>query len=613
MNSKKTQPRSIYIYTLPDEVIEHLLDLYVDYVTNPYSEMRQRSEYHDSRINMGIGECHPIPAEKRALRYKFNPLMPNDEEPVIENLPTPRRDGLRIHFITLLDIIYRRVYSFQHGEQRFNASILQDVFRFYAYVLDVFRTYGIIRGATYSSIEICKPEAFIRTSCTNRAVIKELEAFHERAYKRWKVKMKDAAKISSNAFIDRYNKCLKYYNLIDKDGAVEAINNMVFKSEVSENYYRNAIENFTESKRREHQYQGSLEDVADINGRWYHIAVHTPNAIRPFTNIKFTIDARNSQLVLFNYFLLNYYIHRDINIFTTFSKYNSNVLDYHLQEYVNNTDILIYGLQHLSALSTSLHRINDIRHGLKVLSKDKLSSLINTHHQYKQHSKLYYLILTHIFESDIYNSPNNHIYYKRVQYDTQQLCNTLKNNGFGDAILKKVASIPINVRRYIYQSSHGILWDRFATKWGMSRTDVKKAGFGNIFYSYAHAPVPNKEMRDAFRREFRDVYGVLTYYKTSFAEQCDLNGLIKIKTTYNPNGDIFRARGFIQLPHKLTQLESSIFYDILRELFKNEKLMVVGIHDAVAVLNDAIEPEAVIKTMKAVYQQYGLVATFKQE
>lgn len=590
-----------------------MLDLYVDYVTNPYSEMRQREEYHISRITMGIGECHPLPAEKRALRYKYNPLMPNDEEPVVDNLPTPRRDSLRIHFITLLDIIYRRVYSFQHGEQRFNASILQEVFRFYAYVLDVFREYGIIRGATYSAIEICKPELFVRKDCTNRAVIKELEAFHGRAYKRWQAKMEDAANVSSSAFIERYNKCLNYYNLVDKDGALAAIDNMKFVSETSEHYYRRSIDNFADSKRKEHEFLGSIEDVADINGRWYHIAVHTPNAIRPFTNIQYTIDARNSQLVLFNYFLLNYYIHRDINIFTTFSKYNSNVLDYHLQGYVDSTDNLTFGMEHLSELSTSLHRIRDIRHGLKVISKEGLSTQIANNHQYKTYSKLYYIILQHIYYSDIYNTNTNHIYYKRTQYDTQQLCNTLKDNGFNNDILEKVAAIPINVRRYIYQSSHGVLWDRFAEKWGMSRSDVKTAGFGNIFYSYAHAPVRDKEMRNAFRREFKDVYSVLTYYKRTFQEQCDFSGLIKIKTTYNAQGDIFRARGFLQLPHKLTQLESSLFYDILRELFKHDKLMVVGIHDAVAVLNDEMEPAAVMEIMRAVYQQYGLVATFKQE
>ena len=614
MATKSKLPTSIYIYTLPDAHIERLVDMYVDYVTNPYSELRQRDEYHESRIDMGIGEIHPLPAEKRALRYKYNPLMPNDEEPVVENLPMPRKDMLRSHIVTLLDIIYRRVFSFQYGEHRFNASILQEVFRYYAYVLDVFKAYGLIRGATFSSIEICKSESFERKSCTNRRVIAELEAFHERAYIRWKAKMKTATKVSSSSFVERYNKCLDYYNLIDYEGAMSAIDNMVFISQESENYYRKAVENFSDIQRRKQKaFLGAIEDVADINGRWYHIAVHTPKAIRPYTNIKFTIDARNSQLVLFNYFLLNYYLHHDINIFTTFSKYNANVLDYHLSQYVEDKDNLTYGLQHLSELTTSLHRQRDIRHGLRVISKDSLSSLITANHQFKKYSKLYFLILQHIYESNIYDSPTNRIHYTRLQYDTQQLCNKLKNNGFSNEILRKVAAIPTNVKRYIYQSSHGVLWDKFAVKWGMNRAEVKKAGFGNIFYSYAYAPVPDKRMRDAFRSEFRDVYSVLTYYKRTFAEQCDLNGLIRIKTIPNQYGDIFRARGFIQLPHKLTQLESSLFYDILRELFKNQKLMVVGIHDAVAVLNDEIEPQAVIEVMRATYEQYGLVATFKLE
>lgn len=607
-------PKSIYIYTIPERDIERLLDIYVDYVTNPYSELRQRANYHDSRIDMGIGDCSPIPAEKRALRYKYNPLMPHDEEPVVENLPKPHRDSLRTHFISLLDIIYRRVYSFQHGEQRFNASILQEVFRYYAYVLDVLRAYGIIRGATYSSIEICKPFLFTREKCTNKRVIAELGAFHERAYRRWQSKMKIAGEIANDSFVKRYNKCLNFYNLIDEDRALSALNSIDFKSKESENYYRKSIENFSDIQRRKDKaFYGALEDVADINGRWYHLAVQTPHAIRPYTNIQFTIDARNSQLVLFNYFLINYYIHRDINIFTTFSRYNSKILQYHLYNYIDNIQSLQYGLNHLSNLSTPTYRISTIEKGLQTINKELISLHISNNQQFKLYSKLYFIILTHIYNSDIYKSSTNHIHYKRLQYDTQELCNKLKHSGFGGDILEKVSAIPTNVKRYIYQSSHGVLWDTFAAKWGLSRDAVKKAGFGNIFYSYAHAPVQDTTMRDAFRREYRDVYKVLTYYKTSFAEQCDKYGLIKIKTLYKPNGDIFRARGFLQLPHKLTQLESSLFYDILREIFKNDKVMAVGIHDAIAVLNDEITPEEVAAIMRKTYEQYGLVASFKIE
>lgn len=614
MKSRSKLPSSIYIYTIPDKDIDGLIDKYIDYVTNPYSAMRQSKEYHISRAYMEIGTLNTKPAEKRALRYKYNPLMPNDEEVVVEKLPKPQRISLYIHFVSLLDIIYRRVFSFQHGEQRFNASILQEVFRYYAYALDVFRECGIITGSTYSTINICKSELFERKSCTNIRVIERLEAFHERAYKRWRSKMKDAAEISSASFIERYNKCLNYYNLIDIEGVKSEINAINFGSQKRENYYKKSIDNFVDMKRRKKkEFQGCIEDVADINGRWYHIVVQTPNAIRPYTNIKFSIDARNSQLVLFNYFLLNYYIHRDINIFTTFSKYNSNVLNYHLRRYVDNTDKLQFGLNHLTNLSTTIQRRTKIYNGLQKINKDNISLYISNNHQYQFYSKLYIIILEHIFNSEVYNSSNNQIHYKRIQYDTQELCNKLKYNGFGSDILEKVSAIPTNVKRYIYQSSHGVLWDYFAAKWELSRASVKKAGFGNIFYSYAHTPVPDKAMRDAFRSEFRDVYRVLTYYKTKFADECDMNGLIKIKTTYNPHGDIYRARGFIQLSHKLTQLESSLFYDILRELFKIEKLMVVGIHDAVAVLDDQIEPNAVIEIMRNVYKQYGLVASFKAE
>ena len=616
MNVNKI-PSFIYIYTIPNDIIDELVDVYCDYVTNPYSELRQRDDYWQSRLSVGIGTPNPLPAEYRALKYKYNPQMPNDEEPLVENLPLPRKNALRVHFIALLDIIYERCFSAKDGIQVFNAALLQACFRYYSYVIEVLRFKGVIRGATITGIEIAKPEIFSRQKCKNIQVIADIEAFHQSAYQRWQEEMNEAAAMSSKGFVEKYNKCLNRYTLIDVDGALGEINKDNCESLASELYYHRIIDTFNDIRSRKKEYRGSLENAPDINGRWYHLAARTPRVIRKHTNIKFIVDARNSQLVLFNFFLLDYYLFKDINIYTTFSSFNTNTLGHHLNLYVENKHGLDYGLNHIAQSD----RIEQIKDNISSLSKEKLSNHLSGNQQYKTHSKLFYIILKHIYNSrllsSIYSSNNGfrnkRIFHSSLHKDMQQLHNELKNNGFGDGYFDAVMAIPTDVFRYIYLSSHGLLWDMLAARLEMSRSVIKEKAFGNIFYSYSHTPVPEPEIRDGFKSAFGNVVKVLNYYKRLFAGECDDAGLIKFKTTAHDHyGDMFRARGFIQLPHKLTQLESAIFYDILRELYKVNDVIAIGIHDAIAVI-DGIEPQAVIDTMQRVYQSYGLIATFKVE
>lgn len=602
MNNRLSKNSSTKIFTLPSDLLEELIDTYTDYVTNPYSELRQRNEYFISRVSTG-GAVSPLPPECRALRYKYNPTMPNDEEVLVENLPKPQRNATYVQFIVLLDLLYRKCHLEKDEEDdyhpRINASILQEISKHYAYIIYVLQFKDIISGATHSYINIEHPDLFTLEECHHQQIVNRIKAYHDKAFHRWKQRMTEAASLSSNTFIERYNKCLAYYSL-DIEKVKPTLNSLPPDKAI---WYSQRLHNICNEQSYNH---GFLDDVPDINGRWYHIVATTPRLLRTFSNIQYIVDVRNSQLVLFNYFLICYYLDIDISILTSFSKINEDCLSYHLNRFFKeNNDISI---DEVNYLSISERRKFNIKHGLKS-DKYLIEKSIKDNEQFRTHAKLIHLILEHIHNSNIFSSNSNHIYYKHIQYDRKKLCNTLKHNGFRGEILEKVSLIPTSVKRFIYQSSHGILWDSFIRKTGWDRNMVKTEVFKNIFYSYPYSPVPNKEIRDAFKREYRDVYKVLTYYKVRFKEQCDTYGINKFFRKSNS----LRLKGLLQLPHKLTQLESSIFYDILRELFKNKQLMVVGIHDAVAVMNDAMTPDEVIKVMNKVYRQYGIVASFKVE
>ena len=68
------------------------------------------------------------------------------------------------------------------------------------------------------------------------------------------------------------------------------------------------------------------------------------------------------------------------------------------------------------------------------------------------------------------------------------------------------------------------------------------------------------------------------------------------------------------LAHKLMQIESAIFQQILTKLFKMKDLICVGIHDAIAIFDESsVTPDIVKEVMETVYLEFGLSPTFSIE
>ena len=71
----------------------------------------------------------------------------------------------------------------------------------------------------------------------------------------------------------------------------------------------------------------------------------------------------------------------------------------------------------------------------------------------------------------------------------------------------------------------------------------------------------------------------------------------------------------IQLSHLMMRLESRIFTGILERLFKKRGLWVIGIHDAIVVLEgeNKCPEEKIREIMMEEYSKYGLIPTLSTD
>ena len=296
----------------------------------------------------------------------------------------------------------------------------------------------------------------------------------------------------------------------------------------------------------------------DANGRLYHIGTRLPNNLKKYTNIKLSIDCKNSHLLLFNNLLLSYY------------------------------------------LNPSLININNY------FNLSINNNLFN----------LYYIILF-----DLFNYP--------YHYFVDKSYNHLKDKGLENDVIAKVEKIPQDVWHYMYDSSRGMLWDYFIDYFKDDeelkalgsekerRSFVKKSMFGNVFYD-ARTRInkvnrstgdenPNSKWALAFREKYPNVFKIINHYKKELKRQCEDEARKKIKIKNGKKKEVPE----VQLSHLMMRLESQIFTSILVRLFKKRGLHVMGIHDAIVVLEGLDKcPESKIREiMIEEYAKFGLVPT----
>lgn len=441
------------IWTINAKKIDEIVDSYIDYVSNPKNYYRQSKDWKNQELDCAM-KNKPLPRpETRGLQY-------DGDSVIIENLPKPRFDTIRPHFVSLLHVLFLRYISTGDSDNDFtlNTSILQGIYRNYKYMLNVLKFHLVIQGNIESignfaitRYTITTPAMFHMTECNHRIVLKDLTKLSEIFKERHARHIQEAKAKTSANYILTYNKMVKSLKLEDAEKAKRFMTEHEFPNVRSELYYKYIINKLENGEIKE------IEKVDD-NGRCYHVGTMLPKQLKKYTNITYSVDCKNSHPLLFSYLILDYYY--DIDNITINKQYKLN----------------------------------------------------------NENNRIYRIILQHIHDNYI------NIHNKRERtyhYFMQELCNMLKNNNIEDDVLKQTKKIPCNVLAYLHGVSRGSLWDDIHRKnQSESRDEIKRVMFQEVFYSYGARFPAERKYATMFKEEFPDVAKVLRHYKRIYHQQC---------------------------------------------------------------------------------------------
>ena len=231
---------------------------------------------------------------------------------------------------------------------------------------------------------------------------------------------------------------------------------------------------------------------------------------------------------------------------------------------------------------------------------------INNNYNIDNIYKLYYLINNYIYNNII----NDDIIVYR--YLRNSLCNYLKDSGIENQICAKVNEIPEDVFAYMYNTIHGMFWESFLEKFADDpyilscppeerRSEIKVKVFSKVFYSAqtkVYKDDKDKHWLEFFIKKYPNVWKIVVDCKNNLSKEIE-------GTEYE---------GKKVLSYLITRIESKIFMNILSSLFKKRGLWVIGIHDAIVVIEDnKIEEEKIREIMLKEYAQYGLIPTLSTD
>jgi len=223
---------------------------------------------------------------------------------------------------------------------------------------------------------------------------------------------------------------------------------------------------------------------------------------------------------------------------------------------------------------------------------------INNNNYKSINNKYYYIINNFIF-----NEYNLTIPY---HYFMQCLCKHLHDNNIPNNIIENIKKIKDDVFQYMYSTSMGKMWDEMLSNYPeFSRDEIKKLMFKSVFYSKSKNIYKKQTYAFDFKKKYPTVIKILRHYRTTYINQCTERNITKIK-----NGENIPK---IQIAHKMMQIESYLFIRILKQLFKIKNAYVVGIHDAIAIIDDSIQEEKVKEIIEKQFKEIGLRPSLKCE
>lgn len=238
----------------------------------------------------------------------------------------------------------------------------------------------------------------------------------------------------------------------------------------------------------------------------------------------------------------------------------------------------------------------------KYLSIDFMLDCKNSHpllfnhfifQKYRISSCSSYMISSYLKEVSIPSMYNHNV--------GQYLRNLLINN---DVEKRAVAKMLPDEIEYIYKTSSGILWDEICAMHSeMSRSEVKAAMFGAVFYS--KSPVPDRwnDYAKEFKSRFPSVFSLIGDWKRNKNERVVMQYMLRHKLPF---------RGRASLSIAMMALESDIFMGILKRMYA-KRWHAVHIHDCIVVPEDGCRNHPTVGQVKEimtdVYKDFGLAPT----
>lgn len=273
------------------------------------------------------------------------PNAPKSEcdEPKAEKKTVVKREKLLAKkYEFLIHTIIKRVLYNDNGIAYLHSSILQNVFgKDYKKMLDNLYKMGILHSDGYYSLEEKTYGYYFAPNVKFTYTLRPssyLSDYDDKLTKcllpyQTQEEQDNKQRLDNDFLYSRYNDSLKFLKLQYIDEAVSFVTSHIFPSDKSNDYYVRVVDRYLDGDFR-------ITSVDD-NKRIYSIATSTPRLLKPFTNIKYTLDVHNSHPLLFNSILMSYYnISTSLmdRIYPIYEKiYTSNIESHNVRLFLRKT------------------------------------------------------------------------------------------------------------------------------------------------------------------------------------------------------------------------------------------------------------------------------------
>lgn len=236
------------------------------------------------------------------------PMLVCDEPKEEKKIVVKRENLLAKKYEFLIHTIIKRVLNNDNGMAYLHSTILQNVYgKDYRKMLDNLLKMGILHSDGYYSLDektygyYFAPNVRFTYTLHPSTYISDYDEKLNKCLLPYQTKEEQDNKqrLENDYLYSRYNDSLKYLKLQYVDEAVDFVTSHIFPSDKSNDYYVRVIDRYMDGDFR-------ITSIDD-NKRIYSIATSTPRLLKPFLNIRYSLDIHNSHPLLFNSILMSYY------------------------------------------------------------------------------------------------------------------------------------------------------------------------------------------------------------------------------------------------------------------------------------------------------------------